>query len=253
LFALAFALRGTLIATENLERDAFVELVRERFNAVGAPYRETETLAAAESLFLLEQDEIVSLRRMAHTVTRLVGDTVAEQVLIARFRQIADRLAPQRVTSLPRTRETLQRIAALGIPTAVLCNGWSRIARREAECAGFTGPVVASEDLGVEKLVPRAFGKLVEALGLPAEFIWYVGNDPHRDIDGAVKAGLTAVWLNRDGSTYPADLEPPALTVRSLDELLPKGCEKYMRSLLLLRHMVRTSLEWSDGQPTGTC
>jgi hypothetical protein len=150
---------------------------------------------------------------------------VAEPVLIARFRQITDRLAPPRVTPMPHTRETLERISSLAIPMAVLCNGWSRIARREAERAGFTGPVIASKDIGVAKPARRAFDRLVETLGLPAGCVWYVGNHPYRDVDGAVNAGLTAVSFNPEGAPYPADIEPPALTIRSLDELLPPVCE----------------------------
>jgi putative hydrolase of the HAD superfamily len=247
LFALAFALRGTLIATEHLERDAFVELVRERSRAVGTLCRESDAVAAAEHLFHAGNGEVVSLSRMAENAAQLVGDTVPKPVLIARFRQIADRLAPPRVSPLPYVRENLARIASLGIPMAVLCNGWSRIARREAECAGFAGPVLASEDIGVEKPHRRAFEKLIEALSLPATCVWYVGSDPRRDVDGAIKAGLTAVWLNRDGIAYPADLEPPALTIRSLEELLPPVYEEYARSLRSVRRLMRTALEWRDG------
>ncbi len=233
MFALGFALRGTLTATDHLERDAFVELLRERARAVGRPYLESEAVAAAERLFPPGSVAVVPPTHVAAAVTTFVGDTVAEQVLIARFRQIADRLAPPRVMLPPHTRETLECIASLGIPMAVLCNGWSRIARREAECAGFTGPVIASEDIGVEKPARRAFDILIEKFGLPADCVWYVGNDPRNDIDGAIKAGLTAVWLNVDGSAYPADLEPPSLTIRSLEELLLPVCEEYTRSLLL--------------------
>jgi FMN phosphatase YigB (HAD superfamily) len=247
LFALAFALRGTLTATEHLERDAFVELVRERSKATGTPYVESVAFAAAESLFVPGSDDVVSAARMAGTAARLAGDSVAMPVLSARFRQIADRLAPARVSPMPGARETVERIASLGISMAVLCNGWSRIARREAECAGFPGPVLASEDIGVEKPAQTAFGKLIETLALPAECIWYVGNDPRRDIDGAVRAGLTAVWLNVNGAVYPGDLEPPALTIRSFNELLPPVCEEYTRSLLSLRHLMRTALEWREG------
>ncbi len=247
MFALAFALRGTLTVAERLERDAFVELLRERSGAAGMLGGEAGAVAAADALFPPGHRDVVSPSDVAAAAARFTDDAVSGAVLIARFRQIADRLAPSRVTQLPYARETLERIASLGIPMAVLCNGWSRIARREAECAGFTGPVIASEDIGVEKPARRAFDELVEMLGLPAECIWYVGNDARRDVDGAVKAGLKAVWLNPDNGAYPAELEPPALTIGSLDELLPPVCEEYTRSLLSLRHLMRTALEWREG------
>lgn len=247
MFAIAFALRGTLTATEHLERDAFVALLRERSAEIGRPYVERAANAAAETLFPLGSGAVVSPTQMAAAATQLLGDTVAENVLIARFRQIADRLAPERVTSLPGTNETLERFASLGIPMTVLCNGWSRIARREAECAGFTGQVLASEDIGVEKPGRGAFDKLVATIGLPADSIWYVGNDPQRDIDGAAKAGLTTIWLNLRDAAYPADLEPPTMIYHSIAELLAPVCAQYTRTLLSLRHLMRTAMEWRDG------
>lgn len=223
--------------------------------ALGRPLDRQQALAAAEALFPSDDEQVASTGRLAETAIRLLGDTVPEAILVARFRQIADRRAPHRVTSLPDVRQTLERIASLGIPMAVLCNGWSRIARREAGCAGFTGPVLTSEDIGIEKPARGAFEKLVELLNVPAECIWYVGSDPLRDVDGALQAGMTTVWFNPRGSAYPPHLEPPTLTIRSLDDLLPPLCEQYTRSLLSLRHLLRTALEWRDGHylpPTET-
>jgi putative hydrolase of the HAD superfamily len=247
MIAIAFSLRGTLTRTERLERDAFLALVRERCAELGVPYRDAPALAAADGLFPAGVDALVAPEQLAAAAIALLDDTAPGPVLVARFRQIADRLAQSAVTTPPDTRETLERIASLGVPTAVLCNGWSRIAKREAECAGFTGPVLASEDIGAEKPAPRAFERLVDTIGLPADRIWFVGNDPERDIDGAARAGLSPVWYNPAGASYPAGLEPPMLTVRAFADLLPPLCEEYTRSLLSLRHLMRTALEWRDG------
>jgi FMN phosphatase YigB (HAD superfamily) len=244
-FAIAFALRGTLTQTDGLEREAFLALLRERCRALGAPFAADEAIAAAGRLFA--SDRRTTPAEMAGAAARLLDDPVSEAVLIARFRQLADRLAPSRVTSPADVGTTLERIASLGIPTAVLCNGWARIARREAECAGYFGPVLVSEDIGVELPRPRAFEKLIEAIGLPPECIWFVGNDPLRDIAGAAACGLTTVWYNPQRSVYPPDLAPPTLTVASFDDLLPPVCEAYTRSLLSLRHVMRTALEWREG------
>jgi FMN phosphatase YigB (HAD superfamily) len=39
-------------------------------------------------------------------------------------------------------------------------------------------------------------------------------------VAGAARAGLRAVWLNRDAREWPADLERPAFTITNLTELL---------------------------------
>jgi FMN phosphatase YigB (HAD superfamily) len=247
MLAIAFALRGTLTRTDHLESESFMELLRERCAALRRPVAEAEAAAIAHDLFASGGRVAASGDRLARAVSRLIGEPVSQPVLIARFRQIGDRLAERHVTSTTAVRQTLERIASLGIPTAVLCNGWSRISQREAEIAGFTGPVLVSEDIGFEAPERRAFDKLVETVAVPAEFVWFVGTDPQRDIDGAVKAGLKAVWFNPDGATYPSNCEPPALVVQSFEEILPPLCEEYTRSLLSLRNLLRTGLEWRDG------
>ena len=247
MLAIAFALRGTLTRTDQLEYASFIELLRDRSKALRLPITEAEAVAAAQELFSRNTVSRVTAGQIAEAVSRLLGDTILQPVLIAQFRQIAARLAPQYVTSTPVVRQTLERIASLGIPTAVLCNGWSRIAQREAECAGFSGTVLVSEDIRVEVPERRAFEKLVDAVRVPAERIWFVGNDPYRDIDGAVKAGLKAVWFNPSDEPYPLDCEPPEMVVRSFEDLLPPLCEEYTRSLLSLRNLMRTALEWRDG------
>jgi FMN phosphatase YigB (HAD superfamily) len=197
MLAIAFALRGTLTRTDHLESESFMELLRERCAALRRPVAEAEAAAIAHDLFASGGRVAASGDRLARAVSRLIGEPVSQPVLIARFRQIGDRLAERHVTSTTAVRQTLERIASLGIPTAVLCNGWSRISQREAEIAGFTGPVLVSEDIGFEAPERRAFDKLVETVAVPAEFVWFVGTDPQRDIDGAVKAGLKAVWFRR--------------------------------------------------------
>jgi HAD superfamily hydrolase (TIGR01509 family) len=245
MLGLGFALRGTLTASRGLERDAFVALVEERAAAVGRTVP-PETAAVADRLFPGGGFDDAAPAQVATEVTGLLGDEIAGGVLIARFRQIADRAATRAVDD-PAVRRTLERIASLGIPAAVLCNGWTRIAQREAASAGFTGHVIVSEDLGSAKPDPPAFAALADTLSLPAERIWYVGNDPARDIDGAARAGMQAVWLNPAGATYPAELAPPVRTIAQLEDLLEPLCEEYTRSLLSLRHLLRSALEWRPG------
>jgi HAD superfamily hydrolase (TIGR01549 family) len=63
----------------------------------------------------------------------------------------------------------------------------------------------------------RAFAPLITSLGLEANQIAYVGDTPIADVEGAVGAGLRAIWLDRwhDAWTPPPDV----LRIGSLREL----------------------------------
>jgi FMN phosphatase YigB (HAD superfamily) len=245
MLGLAFALRGTLTPLHGCERNAFTALVVERSAALGRPLP-AQTAAVAERLFPGGVVELPSPERLAEETVALLDDHIAGGVLVARFRQLADREV-SRTVAAPHVRVMLERIESLGIPSAVLCNGWTRIAQRETAAAGFSGRVIVSEDIGHAKPSAHAFAALVEAIALPPDRIWYVGNDPVRDIDGAARAGLQPIWLNESGAPYPSDLEPPMLTIATLDDLLEPLAEEYTRSLLSLRHLMRTALEWRPG------
>lgn len=78
---------------------------------------------------------------------------------------------------------------------------------------------LAAREAGVLKPDPRIFRMLVEDAGLDAEEVAHVGDDPHADVEGARRAGVLPVWLNRAGSRWPLDTEPPQLTIASLADL----------------------------------
>jgi FMN phosphatase YigB (HAD superfamily) len=246
MIGLGFALRGTLTTPRPIEREAFIELIREQRQAHGQAFVAAEAGQVADELFL-DSMLVVAPAELVEAALRLVRTDSPGQVLVARFRQIADRIVSRTVQATPGMRVTLERIGSLGIPSAVLCNGWSRIAQREAACAGFTGRVLVSEDIGFPTPDAQAFDALAGAIGLPPDCIWYVGDDPKRDIHGAAMAGMRAVWFNPSGVAYPGDLEPPALTIREPADLLPPLCEEYTRSLLSLRHVMRTALDFREG------
>jgi HAD superfamily hydrolase (TIGR01549 family) len=78
--------------------------------------------------------------------------------------------------------------------------------------------VVADPDL--RKPDPRAFAPLVDALELPARAIAYVGDSVSADLEGALGAGLRAVWLDRWDDQWP--LPPGVVRITSLTELLER-------------------------------
>jgi putative hydrolase of the HAD superfamily len=79
---------------------------------------------------------------------------------------------------------------------------------------------LAARDAGVLKPDPRIFHRLLQSAGLAPDEVAHVGDDPEADVGGAQGAGLTAVWINRHGATWPAPLPAPAVEVRGLAELV---------------------------------
>lgn len=86
-------------------------------------------------------------------------------------------------------------------------------------CEGHFELFVASGELGFTKPDPRIFAHTCDKLGVAPEEAWHIGDNPSADVAGARAAGLTAVWLNRNGVKLEATQPQPDHVIRSLAEL----------------------------------
>lgn len=77
-----------------------------------------------------------------------------------------------------------------------------------------------AEEVGAAKPDPALFHAASVATGIPLAATLHVGDDPLRDVHAARQAGLSAVWVNRDGKPWPDDIEPPDAEIRHLEQLL---------------------------------
>jgi len=73
--------------------------------------------------------------------------------------------------------------------------------------------------IGAAKPEPAIFHAAARALGVGADEVAHVGDDPELDVIGARRAGMVAVWLNRTGGPWPLEGPPPDLTITRLDQL----------------------------------
>lgn len=73
-----------------------------------------------------------------------------------------------------------------------------------------------SAELGAAKPEPEAFDALAKKLGLFPGNLAMVGDSWGDDIEGALAAGWTAIWINRSGKARP-DHDPDAELVELLD------------------------------------
>ena len=92
----------------------------------------------------------------------------------------------------------VQRLAA-AVPVAVVTNGPPDIQRLKIEQTGIESllsAVVISGETGIGKPDPAAFGVALDRLGVSPEHAVMVGDSWERDVQGALAAGMRAVWIS---------------------------------------------------------
>jgi putative hydrolase of the HAD superfamily len=78
---------------------------------------------------------------------------------------------------------------------------------------------LTARDAGMLKPDPRIFEILLGRAGLRPGEAAHVGDDADADVEGARRAGVLPIWLNRDGVDWPLSSPAPQLVVAGLDEL----------------------------------
>jgi putative hydrolase of the HAD superfamily len=79
---------------------------------------------------------------------------------------------------------------------------------------------VCAREVGAAKPDAIVFHKVIESTGLEPAEVLFVGDDPEHDVEGARRAGMQPVWINRTEAPWPAQYAPPPHSVRSLNGLL---------------------------------
>lgn len=121
----------------------------------------------------------------------------------------------------PDARATLLTIRACNPASrlGIVTNGPADIQREKVALLGLpplVDTVVISGETGVAKPDPAIFALALDRLaGVPGDAI-YLGDAPAVDIAGAKAAGIRAVWMNRDGVSFPAGIPRPDAEVGSL-------------------------------------
>ncbi len=223
--AVGFDFDHTLGFDHRLERTVALDLGRDFARSRHAAFGDDEGNAFDAAIALYRG----GAASFGPTMTRYFHDALAaahpsdEDVaaLIAAFKVESVRRAPEFVRPGPGAEPMLAALAAIGVRTAILTNGWNPLQEEKARLVGFAGTVLASDAIGARKPEREAFALLARALDAPADRIAYVGDDPAVDVAGAARAGMTAVWLDADGAAYPHGLAPAAARIGTLAELVP--------------------------------
>ncbi|MEX2107516.1 MAG: HAD family hydrolase [Solirubrobacterales bacterium] len=91
---------------------------------------------------------------------------------------------------------------------ALVTNGAACLQREKLAASGLSGyfeAVVVSADLGVAKPDTTVFEHALQQLDADNSRAVMVGDSIRKDVDGALAAGLGAVWVNRNRRSAPAD------------------------------------------------
>jgi putative hydrolase of the HAD superfamily len=124
--------------------------------------------------------------------------------------------ARQEVRLYDEAAEALARLAAR-LPIAAVSNGNADLAR--IGIAHHFAFSLSARDYGAAKPDPGIYREACRRLGFAPEQVLHVGDDPHADVVGALRAGLPAAWVNRRDHAWPHAPEQPTLTVRDLAAL----------------------------------
>jgi 2-haloacid dehalogenase len=116
----------------------------------------------------------------------------------------------------------LRKLSAAGFRVVTLSNGSAEVAHDLLEREGLLDQVerlFSVEDQTAWKPAAAAYGYAAAQLNVGPWDMALAACHPW-DVDGAIRAGLRAVWVNRDGAAYPGTFTAPTATVTDLAQLV---------------------------------
>ena len=156
-------------------------------------------------------------RRWQHIVAQVLDDVSDPEACFAKLYEHFSQPGGWRLETEVAT--VLQELAGRGFVLGMASNYDRRLRSVIASLPGLSPlqHLVISSEVGWRKPAPRFFAALCAATGLSAGEIFYVGDDPENDYQGAIDAGLQTVLLNR-GRKFPSFT---ASQLYGLSELMP--------------------------------
>lgn len=133
----------------------------------------------------------------------------------------------EHVALFPDAVPTVERLKGQGYLLGVVSNGPSELQNKKLDTAGIRqlfDVVVVSGDYGIHKPDRRLFDIAAQKLGVPNEACLFVGDHPVNDIQGALGAGMRAVWMNFGAFAGQRTQDVPEMTrVSQVLDLLAEG------------------------------
>lgn len=123
----------------------------------------------------------------------------------------------------PKVRGVLVKLRSLGLTLAVVSDApkmkaWLRLS--EMNLVDFFKEVITLGDSKKLKPHKRPFQMILKRLGVSAEEVLFVGDNPERDIKGAKALGMVTA-LAEYGAVFPKSSIKPDYCLKAIDELIP--------------------------------
>jgi 2-haloacid dehalogenase len=118
----------------------------------------------------------------------------------------------------------LRMLVRAGFRLVTLTNGPAFVGRGLVERAGLGGEFEAYlsvEEAGRWKPAPQAYRLAADRCGVPIGSVALIAVHPW-DTDGAKRAGMTSVWINRNGGPYPSVFTPADVVGADLPDVAAK-------------------------------
>jgi putative hydrolase of the HAD superfamily len=222
---LLFDLGGTLDADGIGWGERFTALLRAELP--DAPNAALEAALAAGEQAVLRHPRAVELGLeemiVVHVATQLERLRASNPGRAAR---VAKTFYEETSAALTGRRALLERLAAR-VSLGVVSNGCGNTSTLLRGCglADLFRCVIDSTLVNAWKPDPRIFTRALAVIGFPAPRVAMVGDRLDRDVEGAVAAGLRAIWVSGARALDAADplAGSVAAVVRSVDALDPEG------------------------------
>jgi putative hydrolase of the HAD superfamily len=147
-------------------------------------------------------------------MNHLGAPSQGEQFVEARYQ--AHATAPAYADARP----TIEDLRRRGVLVGILSDADSAYLLENVALNDFhVDAIVSSEELGRYKPDPATFREICDRLGVRPSDALFVGDSPANDVEGSIRAGLSAIWLNRSVAQWPLAHQRPTGEIRSLSEL----------------------------------
>ena len=150
-----------------------------------------------------------------------------------RYRDVLLTLFQRHAVPFPFTYRVLEEIRARGLKLGLITNGKGYIQARKLKMLRLEDAfdyALLCGDFGVQKPDPAPFNHMSGVLGIPAEKLLFVGDNPVCDVDASRKAGYTPVEILTTECRLP-DVESAKLQLKTV-EALPALIDRLQKSPL---------------------
>ncbi len=138
------------------------------------------------------------------------------------FRELQFRF-PEFTTVLPESVGVLKKLKSMGYKVGIITNGPSLNQNRKLDISGlrpYVDLAIVAGDMGVSKPNPEIFRRAALYLGVPCENCVYVGDNPKNDIQGALSAGMKAVYIDILGVNLDIEGVPKITALNQVFDVL---------------------------------